>query len=133
MAASYAYPFSPSGELTAVGLGVESTFGTAPSVPTVWMICDEATMTPTRELLDRPGARMRIGRTESVAGMFTGKGTLSCEADPDNIEAILMLGMGLDALSDSGFGATGAPNHQAAITNPGTNGSITTTLAAAIP
>jgi hypothetical protein len=129
--ASFATPFSPSSELTSIGVGKESTFGSAAS-PTAYLICDETTFTPTSELLERPGARQRIGRTASVAGMFTGKGTLSCEADPDNIEAILCFGMGLDALGDSGFGNAGRVNYQAAITNPGTNGSVSTTLAAQV-
>jgi len=125
-------PFAPSSALVALGLAKEATFGTFVNTPTVWMVPDEATFTPTNELLERPGSRQRIGRTSSVAGMFTGKATLSCEADPDNVEALLCFALGLDALADSGFGTTAYPNFQAPISNPANNGTVSTTLASTV-
>jgi len=122
---------SPSGELSLLGIGSETAFGSAAS-PTVWLICDQASFTPTNELLDRDGARGRIGRTQAVAGMFTGKGSLNAEADPDSIEALLAFAFGLDANADvAGFGVAGQPNFQSPITNPANNGAVTTTTTSA--
>ncbi len=52
----------------------------------------------TNELLERPGARKRIGQTEQLTGMLTGKGQMQVEADPDTLGTLLLLAVGAKAV-----------------------------------
>lgn len=80
------------------GLGRETTYGTAVS-PTLFLIPSTEGYDGTNELLERPGARKRIGQTEQLTGMFTGKGSMQVEADPDTLGAILLLAMGAENIA----------------------------------
>jgi len=91
---------APSGELTTIMVGKETTFGTA-ATPTVTLIADDIQMSSTNVFLERPGARGGVGRTKPATGMFMGKGTFNIEADPDNIGAILSLAYGLEGIAST--------------------------------
>jgi hypothetical protein len=88
---------APSAELITLGVGKEITYGTAVS-PTVFLIPSSEGYDGTNELLERPGARKRIGQTEQLTGMFTGKGQMQVEADPDTLGTLLLLAMGAEAI-----------------------------------
>jgi hypothetical protein len=103
---------APSAELATVGIGRETTYGTAVS-PTLFLIPSSENFDGTNELLDRPGARKRVGQTEAQTGLFTGKGQMQVEADGDSLGALLLLAMGAEAfIADPG--------------NPGSNPAVTT-------
>lgn len=101
-------PLAPSGELTSVMIGRETTFGSA-VVTTTALICDTASFLGSNQFLERPGARQRIGRTEPVTGMFMGKGSLSFEVDPDTIGAVLKLLMGAESIAPAYVAPTNVP------------------------
>jgi hypothetical protein len=104
---------APSAELATVGIGKEITYGTAVS-PTLFLIPSSENFDGTNELLDRPGARKRVGQTEPQTGLFTGKGQMQVEADGDSLGTLLLLTMGAEAFAaDPG--------------NPGSNPAVTTT------
>lgn len=104
---------APSGELVTVGFGKEITYGTAVS-PTVFLIPSSQNFDGTNELLERPGARKRIGRSEPLTGLFTGKGQMQAECDGDSLGTLLLLAMGAEVFAaDAG--------------NPGSNPAVTTT------
>lgn len=73
---------APSAELATVGIGRETTYGTAVS-PTLFLIPSSENFDGTNELLDRPGARKHIGQTEQLTGLYTRKG--SCRSKPIRI------------------------------------------------
>ena len=77
---------APSAELATVGIGREITYGTAVS-PTLFLIPSSENFDGTNELLERPGARKRIGQTEPLTGLYTGKGQMQVEADADSLGA----------------------------------------------
>jgi hypothetical protein len=91
-------PLAPSGELTSIGVGRETTFG-SPVVPTTFLISDDLSYLGMNEFLERPGSRKRIGRTKPSTGMFTGKATGNFEFDPDNTGALLALTMGAEVVT----------------------------------
>ncbi len=109
---------APSGELVSMGIGKESSYGSA-AVPSVFLIPTQEQFDGTNELLDRMGARKRVGRTEAMTGMFTGKGSMQIEVDPDTFGAVLALLMGGEAVA-------------ANLANPAAL-AVTTTLSAAVP
>ncbi|HEY1882204.1 MAG TPA: phage tail tube protein [Candidatus Cybelea sp.] len=88
---------APSAELVTLGIGKETVYGTAVS-PTVFLIPSSEGYDGTNELLERPGARKRIGQTEQLTGMFTGKGQMQVEVDPDTIGALLLLAFGAESI-----------------------------------
>lgn len=90
---------APSGELTSLGLGTESAYGSVNGSPSVFAICADSSFIGQNQYLERAGARKRIGRTRPATGMFTGKGSFSAEADPDNIGAILGYAYGIETIS----------------------------------
>ncbi|HEX3456653.1 MAG TPA: hypothetical protein VHR97_01745, partial [Candidatus Baltobacteraceae bacterium] len=104
---------APSAELVTVGIGKEITYGTAVS-PTVFLIPSSQNFDGTNELLERPGARKRVGRTEPLTGLFTGKGQMQVEADGDSLGSLLLLAMGAETFSANAG-------------NPGSNPAVTTT------
>lgn len=110
---------APSGELTSLGFGTESAYGTVNGSPSMYAISADPAFFGMNQYLDRPGARKRIGRTRPATGMFTGKGTFSAEADPDNIGTILGYALGAETVTaNAGNPATVA---------------VTTTTTTAIP
>jgi hypothetical protein len=111
-------PLAPSGELTSIGFGRETTPGTA-ATPTVWIPADNVSFDGTNAFNEKPGARKRIGRTRMNTGMYSGKGSMDAECDPDSIGALLALLMGSETVTSNAAN----PSAQA----------VTTTSAAAIP
>ncbi|MGH7757625.1 MAG: phage tail tube protein, partial [Vulcanimicrobiaceae bacterium] len=91
-------PIAPSGEKTSLGIGKEASYGSA-ATPTVFLICTDTSFNGTNSLLDRLGARKRVGRSLAATGMYMGKGTLTAEADPDNLGALLALTMGAETVA----------------------------------
>ncbi len=109
---------APSGELITLGIGPETTYGT-PVSPTVFLIPSTDGLDGTNELVPRPGARKRVGQTEPLTGLFTGKGNIQVEADPDSLGSLLLLACGAEAI------AVNANNPSAQ--------TVATTLASSIP
>lgn len=109
---------APSGELTSIGIAKETTFGTAVS-PSQFLICSDVNVNGVNEFLERPGSRKRIGRTKPSTGMYSIKGSLSHECDPDNTGSLLALTLGTE-------------NTAANAANP-TAAAVTTTLTVGTP
>jgi hypothetical protein len=109
---------APSAELITLGIGKEVTYGTAVS-PTLFLIPSSEGYDGTNELLERPGARKRIGQTEQLTGLFTGKGQMQVEVDPDTIGALFLLTMGAEAIAADASNPSALP--------------VTTTLSQAQP
>ena len=89
---------APSGELTALIVGKETTFGTAGTV-TSTQIADSVDFNGTNDTLERPGATKAVGQNDEPVGMFSGKWNVSVEPDPDNLGAWLLLTMGAEAVA----------------------------------
>lgn len=89
---------APSSELVTVMIGRETLYGTAVT-PTVAHIPSSEQFAGTNDLLARTGARKRIGQTEALTGLFTGKGQMQLEADPDTLGSILLLAMGAETIA----------------------------------
>ncbi len=89
---------APSGELTSLGIGKETTYG-SPVVPSIFLISDDSQFFGANEFLERPGSRRRVGRTKPSTGGFTGKGTANFEFDPDNTGCVLQLALGNETVA----------------------------------
>ena len=111
-------PQAPNSELTSVGIGRESSYGSA-ATPSVFLISSNTNFGVTNELLDRTAPRKRVGRTKALAGLVVGKGALSVEADPDTLGALLNMSIGAEAVA-------------ANANNPGAS-AVNTTSTAATP
>ena len=109
-------PLAPSGELTSIGLGVESTYGTA-AIPTIFLPADNVVFAGTNAFNERPGARKRRGRTRPSTGMYMGKGSFDAEADPDNLGALLQLVTGAETVTPNAAN----PQQSAVVATTSTN------------
>jgi hypothetical protein len=89
---------APAAQKATVGVGAESVFGT-PVTPTVFLIPSTWGFDGENDLLERNGARNRVGQSETLTGVFMGKGSMTAEIDPDSAGAIFLLAMGAEAFA----------------------------------
>ncbi len=111
---------SPSFNLSATGVGKETTFG-VPVAPTIYVSARDLTMTGNNQFLERSAARNQIGMEEPEAGPFGATGAVTVESDPDIMGTLLAWAMGAESV---------APN--ATSGNPAVNAQVSTTITAAV-
>lgn len=89
---------APSAELVTLGIGKETTFGTAVP-PTTFLIPSTHAFDISNSLIPREGARKRVGQTEQLTGLVMGKGSMTVEADGDTLGSLLLCTFGAESIA----------------------------------
>lgn len=100
-----------SSELSALGIGKETTPGTA-VVPTLWLPARNVALDLDYTNHERSAPKQRVGRTVAADGTALGKGGFDLECEPPALAAILNLIMGAESIGANAANPTvptGAP------------------------
>lgn len=95
----------PTGQLTSLGVGKETTFGTF-ATPSIFHACEDVSPTPKNILIPLPASRKRYGQTLPIVAGFEGRMTLTPEADGDTIGQLWAYGMGAQTSPAATYGST---------------------------